>query len=102
MRKKEVNIKDFFEDLVSEGISSLVNDNNRIGIVEFAEEIVFNGEESLYPPQRAILKALYGDKLTEDELLILHEWKGESPSRTTWVEDREYSNLILEAGRGLN
>lgn len=99
MKKNIINPLDLFDDFLTEGISNFTLDNpNQMGIVEFAEEIVFNGEEHLYPPQRAILKAFYGEPLSEDELFILYDWKGED--RTTWEEGRKYSNLVLEAGRG--
>ena len=100
MKKNVINPLDLFDDFLTEGISNFnIDKANQIGIVEFAEDIVFNGEEKLYPPQRAILKAFYKEPLSEDELFILYDWKAED--RTTWEEGRDYSNLILEAGRGL-
>ena len=102
MAKKNItSAEDLFGDFFDTALDiSLTQVGNEIGIVEFAENIIFNGEESLYPPQRAILKAFYGEPLTEDELLILYGWKEDEYCRTTWVDGREYTNLVLEAGRG--
>ena len=104
MNKKKVNepeslFGDFFDTALD---VSLSQQSTNIGIVKFAEDIIFNGKSQLYPPQRAILKAFYGEPLSEDELMILYDWKeGDDISRTTWIDGREYSNLVLEAGRGL-
>lgn len=100
VRKKDFKIKDLFDDFLADGFANL-SANSNIGIVEFAENIVFNGDETLYPPQRAILKSLYHEELTEDELLILYDWKNDNfMSRTNWVHNRHYTSLVLEAGRG--
>jgi hypothetical protein len=104
MAKKNdrVNAEDLFDNLLEEALSiSLSQTATSIGIVEFAEDIIFNGESQLYPPQRAILKAFYGEPLDEDELMTLYDWRDNHEiTRTTWVDGREYSNLVLEAGRG--
>ena len=90
---------DLFDEFISQSIETFTQDvENQTGIVEFAEDIVFNGEEKLYIPQRAILKSFYKEPLDEDELTYLSEWKADN--RTTWLDGRQYSNLILEAGRG--
>lgn len=102
-KKNTQRPEDLFDSFLDEALNiSLSQHNTSIGIVEFAEDIIFNGESKLYPPQKAILKAFYGEPLSEDELMILYDWKeGQEISRTTWVDNREYSNLVLEAGRGL-
>ncbi|MBD2201804.1 hypothetical protein H6G33_10635 [Calothrix sp. FACHB-1219] len=94
--KKDFSLDSLFNDLISEGISSLESSAD-ISIVEFAEEILFNSKVKLYPTQRAILKAFYGEPLEEDEILILNSW-GDN-DRTTWLPGRKYRNLVLEAGR---
>ena len=102
VKKSKFKPEDLFDSFLDEALNiSLSQASTSIGIVEFAENIIFNGESQLYPPQRAILKAFYGEPLSEDELMILYDWKeGQEISRTTWVDGREYSNLVLEAGRG--
>jgi hypothetical protein len=101
-KKSNFKAEDLFDSFLDEALNiSLSQASTSIGIVDFAENIIFNGESQLYPPQRAILKAFYGEPLSEDELMILYDWKeGQEISRTTWVDGREYSNLVLEAGRG--
>ena len=101
-KKSNFKAEDLFDSFLDEALNiSLSQASTSIGIVDFAENIIFNGEYQLYPPQRAILKAFYGESLNEDELMILYDWKeGQEISRTTWVDGREYSNLVLEAGRG--
>jgi hypothetical protein len=102
-KKSTPKPEDLFDSFLNEALNiSLSQPDASVGIVDFAENIIFNGESKLYPPQKAILKAFYGEELTEDELMILYDWKeGQEISRTTWVDGREYSNLVLEAGRGL-
>ena len=104
--KREVDPNEFFNSMLS-AIATSIRGNNDMGIVEFAEEIVFNGEPEfkLYPTQKAILKAFYCEPLTQDEKNILYAWGDEKVSpdsdirRTNWVEDRRYINLVMEAGR---
>lgn len=96
VKKIEYDADLLFDSLISEGISSFEGGGN-ISVVEFAEDILFNGEYELYPTQRALLKTYYGEPLEEDEKAILQEWCVED--RTTWIEDRSYANLVLEAGR---
>lgn len=102
-KKSNFKAEDLFDSFLDEALNiSLSQASTSIGIVDFAENIIFNGESQLYPPQRAILKAFYGEPLSEDELMVLYDWKeGQEISRTTWVDGREYSNLVLESGRGL-
>lgn len=95
-KKIEYDADSLFDSLISEGISSFQGGGN-ISVIEFAEDILFNGEYQLYPTQRALLKAYYGEPLEEDEAAILQEWCVDN--RTTWIEDRHYSNLVLESGR---
>ena len=101
-KKSNFKPEDLFDSFLDEALNiSLSQASTSIGIVDFAENIIFNGKSQLYPPQRAILKAFYGEPLSEDELMILYDWKeGQEISRTTWVDGREYSNLVLESGRG--
>jgi len=70
-----------------------------LSIIEFANRIIFNGDTDfqLYPTQKAILKAFYNEPLEPDEKTILNQWCEEE--RSTWVEDRQYISLVLEAGR---
>lgn len=94
-RKQEGN---FLDSLLAEMTTS-IRSTEQMGIVDFAHDIILNGDEDfrLYPTQRAILKAFYREPLSEEEETILNEWLGED--RTTWVKDRKYIALILEAGR---
>ena len=102
VKKSVVSAEELFGDFFDTALDiSLSQIGNSIGIVDFAENIIFNETEKLYPPQRAILKAFYGEPLEEDELLLLYDWKVDEYSRTTWLEGRQYTNLVLEAGRGL-
>lgn len=107
-------------DIVSEGMQRSKID---MDIIEFAKDIL--GLE-LWPTQRAILKALYNlplergrwrdlypgrdeDYIREkcwgydvdpddwwDEKAILEQWRAEG--KTTWVEGRDYSEMVLECG----
>lgn len=100
-KKSNFKPEDLFDSFLDEAFSiSLNNISNTLGIVEFAENVIFNGEGKLYPTQKAILKAFYGEPLSEDELLLLYDWKEEhNPSRTTWVDGRKYKNLAMEIAR---
>lgn len=100
-KKSNFKPEDLFDSFLDEAFSiSLNNISNTLGIVEFAEDVIFNGEGKLYPTQKAILKAFYGEPLSEDELLLLYDWKEEhNPSRTTWVDGRKYKNLAMEIAR---
>ena len=91
------NSEEFFDSLLAEMSTSIVS-TEKMGIVQFAEEIIFNGDGAkLYPTQSALLKAFYNEPLTEEERIILKQWKDDD--RTTWVEKRKYISLVLEAGR---
>lgn len=76
-----------------------ITSTGKMPVCEFAKEVLFNGSDKfkLYPTQRAILKSFYNEPLTDEELSILHGWQEED--RTTWVQDRSYIALVLEAGR---
>lgn len=81
-------------------LTSSIGSDSHMSIVEFAEQIVFNGDPSfsLFPQQAALLKAFYGEPLTERDLLILGNWQLED--RTTWEPTQpSYVNLVLECGR---
>lgn len=86
----------FFDELISEGISSFEG-GGEVSIVEFAEEFIFNGKEQLYPTQRAILKSFYNEPLNPEEVEILNSWKEDD--RTSWIEGRKYRNMAIEIGR---
>lgn len=96
-------MKDIDEALIFDSMLSLITSqirgNNDIPIVEFAEEIVFNGSPhfKLFPQQKAVLKALYHEPLTSEEREILKDWS--YLGKTNWVEDRKYTTMVLEAGR---
>jgi len=100
-KNEKVNPEDLFDNLLEEAFSISLNSlDGTLSIIEFAEQIIFNGESKLYPTQKAILKAFYNEPLTEDELLILYSWKDfPDKSRTTWVDGRKYKNLVVEIGR---
>lgn len=74
-----------------------------LGIEEFVEHICFNGKGKLFLPQRALLKAFYQEELTPEEKDLLVKWQQPVPqdlSKTNWKEGRDYTNLVLCAGRG--
>jgi len=90
-----------FDSLLDEFISNTavtMQVSGELNVIEFAEDILFNGNTQLFPQQKALLKAFYNQPLEDIEREILEEWS--SNERTTWVENRSYSNLICEAGRG--
>lgn len=96
MALESFSVESLFDTLIADGISSFEGGGD-ISIVEFAEEFIFNGKNQLYPPQRAILKAFYGEELSEDEKDTLEYWT--ELDRTTYVPGRNYRHLVLEAGR---
>ena len=69
---KEFNPNDMMNTMLSL-ISTSIRGNNDMGIVEFAEEIIFNGNPifKLFPQQRALLKAFYGEPLDDGDREIL-------------------------------
>lgn len=89
-------LADALEGIVGH-ISTSIEGVNDVPIVEFAEEIIFNGDRHLFPQQRALLRAFYNEPLTQQDLDILNYWK--ELGRTSWVQGREYNSLVLEAGR---
>lgn len=94
---KVINTSDLLGNFITDVITNTSNDSN-LSIVEFAEEILFNGEVELFPQQRAVLKSYYNEPLTETEKLILGTWV--EIDRSNWVEGRIYKNFALEGGRG--
>jgi len=80
-----------------------VNQSGILPVVDFAEQLLFNGEAPLYIGQKAILKSFYNEPLTLEEQAVLEYWAMEQapdgPGRTTWVPGRYYNNLVIEAGR---
>ena len=80
-------------------MAASIKSKGKMPICEFAKEVVFNGSDDfkLFPTQRAILKAYYNEPLSEEEEAILNGWKEED--RTSWVPDRNYIALVIEAGR---
>ena len=62
----------FLDSLLAEMTTS-IRSTEKMGIVEFAHDIILNGDEDfrLYPTQRAILKAFYKEPLSEEEESIL-------------------------------
>lgn len=100
-QRKKNNIEEFsLADFASEFVAASLDATTvaNMDIVTFAEEVIFNGEGKLYITQRALLKAFYHQALEEEERVILQNWT--KNDRSTWVENRHYSNLVLEAGRG--
>lgn len=97
MKGGDITFDGLLEELISTTATSMQAKSD-IGIVEFAEDILFNGQTELFLHQRALLKGFYNQSLNEVEKIILEEWGKEG--RTTWVEGRKYSNLVCEAGRG--
>jgi hypothetical protein len=89
----------FFDDFVSDLTAANLQSAGEMSIIEFANRIIFNNDPDfqLYPTQKAILKSFYNEPLTKEELSILNGWVDEE--RSTWVKDRKYISLILEAGR---
>ena len=85
-------------------MSSLaLQSSEEVGVVEFTEDIIFNGNISLHPAQKAVYKAFYNEPLTLEEKDILLSWKNEEGpygvARTNWVEGRHYTTLAMEVGR---
>lgn len=91
--------ENFFDDFVSDLTAANLQSLGKMSIIEFANRIIFNNDPDfqLYPTQTAILKSFYNEELTEEEVNILHGWVDEE--RSSWIKDRKYISLILEAGR---
>lgn len=83
--------------LVAEATINYPSDES-VPIIDFTHNILFNGQEILFPQQRAVLKTFYGEDLLPIEEDILNAWKEED--KTNWVKGRKYKDLILEVGRG--
>jgi intein/homing endonuclease len=89
----------FFNDFISDMTAANLQSAGNMSIIEFANRIIFNNDSSfqLYPTQKAILKSFYREPLNEEELTVLNGWVDDN--RSTWVKDRHYISLVLEAGR---
>jgi hypothetical protein len=97
MSKQELNLDELLGGFIADMTVSTPN-RTSMSVIEFAEQILFNGNVQLFPTQRAILKAFYGESLDDIEIEILMEWR--DLGRTNWVRGRTYKNLLLELGRG--
>ena len=95
--KKLTSLKDMMSKLVAEATINYPSDE-AVPIIDFTHNILFNGQEILFPQQRTVLKTFYGEELLPIEEDILNTWKEED--KTNWVKDRKYKDLILEVGRG--
>ncbi len=84
-------------DNLLDGIIETQQNKEGLDVIYFAENILFNGKGKLFPTQKALLKAFYKIPLSADENLILNKWISED--RTTYIKEREYTNLVLEGGR---
>ena len=84
----------FMADLLS-----MYRNQRKLSVIEFAEQILFNGDLKLFIGQRVVLKAYYNEPFTPEERALLESWAAESENRTSWVLGRQYSNLVIEAGR---
>ena len=94
-------LSDAMDELMAH-ISTNLGPIGNVPIVEFAEEVLFNGDIKLFPQQRAILKAFYNEPLGAQEEDILYQWREVSTDgdvRTNWVPGRTYTSLVVEAGR---
>lgn len=91
--------ENFFDDFVSDLTAANLQSMGQMSIIEFANRIIFNNDPDfqLYPTQKAILKSFYNEPLTEEETSILNGWVDED--RSTWIKNRKYISLVLEAGR---
>lgn len=78
-------------------LSTSIEGVNDVPIVDFAQDIVFNKTIKIFPQQKALLRAYYNEPLDQQDIDILSYWKDQG--RTTWVQGREYTSLVLEAGR---
>lgn len=92
----DFNLAEFASSFIAESLDSKAVAN--MDIITFAEEVIFNGKGKLYITQRALLKAFYNQELNEEERKVLEKWVDQD--RSTWVSNRYYSNLVIEAGRG--
>jgi hypothetical protein len=87
---------DALEGIVNQ-LSTSIEGVNDLPIADFAEHIVFNKKIKIFPQQKALLRAYYNEPLDQQDIDILSYWK--ELGRTSWVEGREYTSLVLEAGR---
>jgi len=100
-QQEEFRTTTLLDDFITEAyqyIGSSSMEPYSMSVIEFAEDILFNGVEKLFSPQKAVLKAIYNEPLTVEEKEILKDWKG--LDRTNWKEGKEYSDFSIECGRG--
>lgn len=103
-----VTLSDAMDELMAH-ISTNLGAVGNIPIVEFAEEVLFSKASvhvekkvTLFPQQKAILRAFYNEPLTDQDEDILRGWLGvasDGDVRTNWVKGRQYTGLVVEAGR---
>lgn len=99
--KKKLNknsLQKYFVNQLTKGLMGTTDMN----IVDFVQNICYNGVGMLYLPQKVILKSLYGEELTEEEENLITGWQepGETGKpKTNWKKDRKYKHLVLCAGR---
>ena len=63
------------------------------GVIEFIEQVI--GDKSLSPAQKVILKAIYGEELSAEELPIFQEM-----TKLERYRAREWEEITVVAGRG--
>jgi hypothetical protein len=97
-RKEPLTADDMLGGFMAD-LLSVYRDQRRLSVIEFAEQILFNGDLQLFIGQKIVLKAYYNDPFTPEELDLINSWALESENRTSWVKGRRYSNLVIEAGR---
>lgn len=104
-----VTLGDAFEEVLAH-ITTNLGSAGDVPVVEFAEEVLFskasvqdeNKKVSLFPQQKAILRAFYNEPLTDQDEEILTGWlevAADGDVRTNWVKGRQYTGLVVEAGR---
>jgi hypothetical protein len=100
-KKPPLTLADAMDEFMAH-ISTNLGPVGKVPIVEFAEQVLFNGDIKLFPQQRAVVKAFYSEELDSQEEDILYGWKEiaeDGDTRTNWVPGREYTSLVIEAGR---
>ena len=94
-------LSEAMEELMAH-ISTKLGPIGNIPIVEFAEDVLFNDKVPLFSTQKAILRSFYNEALTAQDEDILYGWKevaSDGDVRTNWVPGRQYTGLVVEAGR---
>lgn len=95
--KNKIEFNNLFNELISD-IATSMDTTSGLSVIDFAETLLFNNQVELFPQQKALIKSFYNEPLDPLEQSILHQWTEED--RTTWIRDRKYRNLVVEAGRG--